>query len=95
VEVAPPFAGQDLGLGAEDLTEVLIATKWVGQSIFDSGRRETPVYVARLLSRNRLSSGRVEPEDIQVLLWGEVRADHEWPSPWSFKRLKPFERFKE
>jgi hypothetical protein len=65
-EVSPPFIGQHFGLGGDDLAQVILATKWQGQSLLDAEHGSVAVYVARATK----SSEPLRPEDIQVLLRG-------------------------
>jgi hypothetical protein len=49
VEIDPPLIGQPYGLGARDLDQVVLATRHLGHSIFDTSDWPKYVHVARLL----------------------------------------------
>lgn len=72
-EVDPPFIGQQFGLAAEDITEVIVATRYRGQSLFDMHSRTIAVYIARILDRRVVATKTLEPGQTELILWGEVR----------------------
>jgi hypothetical protein len=65
--VDPPFIGQRYGLGASDISEVILATKFAGHSLFDE-RRIIPVSVARIVDGG-ICPETLRPEQIEVILW--------------------------
>ncbi len=72
-EVRPPFRGQLFGLGGLDISEVIIATRLKGHSLFDSGRAATPVYVARILDAKVIATKSLTPDQIELILWCDAR----------------------
>jgi|HubBroStandDraft_6_1064221.scaffolds.fasta_scaffold1865918_1 hypothetical protein len=73
-EIRPPFIGQHFGLGAEMLNEVVLAAHLKGDSLFDADHRAIPVYVARIADREILATHTLMPNQIQVILWGQLRS---------------------
>jgi hypothetical protein len=72
-EVDPPFIGQHFGLGAEDISEIIIATRLEGQSLQRLKDEITPVYVARVLSEEVRRTKRMRAGQTELILWGEVK----------------------
>ncbi len=66
--VDPPFMGQRYGLGASDISEVILATKFAGHSLFDE-RKIIPVSVARIVGGGIRPSETLGPEQMEVILW--------------------------
>jgi hypothetical protein len=77
--VDPPFAGARPGEN-DPISEVIIATKFVGQTVFDT-RSYIPVYVARVLEKSAILKREILPNQIEVmllgLLWPKSRATME------------------
>jgi hypothetical protein len=71
VEIDPPLIGQPYGLGARDLDQVVLATRHLGHSIFDTSDWPKYVHVARLLvefdGQDELRLG-----DLEVIGWAEL-----------------------
>jgi hypothetical protein len=72
-EVDPPFRGQAFGLGAHDISEVIIATALLGQSLSDIRNRTIPVYVARIIDPKVVSSKNLKPDQIALMFWCNAR----------------------
>ena len=68
-QVDPPFLGQHFGLGADLITDVVIATRLPGVSLFDEERIDVPIYVARILDPDGIAKRTLEPEQIELILW--------------------------
>ena len=68
-KVDPPFLGQHFGLGATEISDVVVATRLRGLSLFDQERPDVPVYVARILDHNVITSRTVQPNQIELILW--------------------------
>jgi hypothetical protein len=68
-EVDPPFLGQHFGLGAVDISDIVIATKLKGFSLLDSEAATAPVYVARILDRNVIATRTLKPDQAELILW--------------------------
>lgn len=73
-EVSPPFIGQHFGLDAGMLTEVIVATRFKGQSVADAKSASIPVYVARILDQNVLATHKLMAHQLQVILWGQLKS---------------------
>jgi len=72
-EVAPPFRGQGFGLGAHDISQVIVATRLRGESLFDSRDRPIPIYVARVTDPSVVVTKTLKPDQIKLILWGDLR----------------------
>lgn len=69
----PPLLSQHFGLGAEDVAQIIIATRLAGQSLLDLGREIVPVYVALIVERAICETHSIGPGQTKLILWGEVR----------------------
>ncbi len=49
IDVDPPVIGQPYGLGSEDITQLIIATRWKGCTLFPVTEWNCSVYVVRIL----------------------------------------------
>ena len=68
-EVDPPFLGQHFGLGAEEISDIVIATIIAGLSLLDPEQAMLPVYVERILDRNVIATRTLKPGQAKVILW--------------------------
>lgn len=78
VEIDPPLKGEPYGLGARDLDQVVLATRHLGHSMFDTSDWPKYVHVARLLlefdGQDELRLGELEVIGWAELYETEVRA---------------------
>ena len=72
-EIDPPLRGQAFGLGGRDISEVIIATRLKGHSLFDNSDAPIPVYVARITDPSVVVNKKIMPGQIELILWGAVR----------------------
>jgi hypothetical protein len=72
-EINPLFRGQPFGLGARDISEVIIATRLSGQSLGYAHDRTIGVYVARITDPDVFATKTLRPDQIKLILWGDVR----------------------
>lgn len=68
-EVAPPFEGRLFGLG-DDLSVVLLAPRFEGDSIIDTQNWPLHVYVCTTTSPDNIKSDVVPVDDVKILNWG-------------------------
>jgi len=68
-DVNPPFPGKTFDFGIDDVSRVIIASKWQGASLFDNRGDPIPVYVVRVLGQRDVSS-RLESDQVALMLWG-------------------------
>jgi hypothetical protein len=72
-EIDPPLRGQAFGLGARDISEIIVATRLSGQSLFDIRHFPIPVYVARITDPSVAATRTLRPDQIELILWGDLR----------------------
>ncbi len=72
VRIDPPLIGQSFGLGGKDITELLIATRHQGFSLFPTRCEPMEVYVARVVDPKVLEADSFSREQVQLIAWGTV-----------------------
>jgi hypothetical protein len=75
VGIDPPLIGQPFGLGANDITALILSTRHEGFSLFSLEEWPINVYVARISDTNVLDAECFEREQVQLIAWGEVFDD--------------------
>ena len=72
VEISPPLIGQPFGLGAQDVTTLLLATRHKDHTLFPIDEWPAYVYVMRFLvdAQQIISSGMFTRDQVQLLAWG-------------------------
>jgi hypothetical protein len=72
--VDPPFIGQHFGLGAEDVSQVIVATRLKNYSLVHPSPGAISVYIARIADANVVRTKTIRsPDQIQLILWCELR----------------------
>jgi hypothetical protein len=72
VEINPPLAGQSLGLGGEEVTQVALTTRHQGTSLFPIDRWPVYVHVALSPTGHTDQSGAIEREPVEAFGWAEI-----------------------
>jgi hypothetical protein len=72
VAVEPVLVGQLFGLGATDISHLIIGTKLQGQSLFPISQRPVYVHVARVLDDAVLSAQVFGKQQIELIAWGTL-----------------------
>lgn len=73
IEVEPPVIGQPYGLGAEDISELVIAARLEGYTLFPVSPWPCPVYVCRMLDETITESLVIaRPEQVPLIAWAEL-----------------------
>jgi hypothetical protein len=75
--IEPPIIGQPYGLGSDDIREVVLAARHVGESIFAGGGWPIDVHVARLLRPSEELGETLEEAHMSEIAWAELHADEE------------------
>ena len=76
VRIDPPIIGQPFGLGGRDIDRVILATKYVGSSLFPISEWPMSVHVARLLRELR-KGDTLTKEDLEVIDWAQLYSSKE------------------
>lgn len=77
VRIDPPLIGQSFGLGGNDITELLLATRHQGFSLFPPHRGAKEVYVARIVDSVVLAAESFSRDQVQLIAWGTIFDDLE------------------
>lgn len=72
IRVEPPFIGQQYGLGAQDIDEVVVAPRHRGVSLFPITAWPVFVHVARPLVANPAGRTTIHDEELEEIGWGEL-----------------------
>ena len=75
VRIDPPLIGQSFGLGANDVTALLLSTRHQGFSLYTMKDWPTNVYVARISDPNVFDAECFTREQVQLIAWGEIFDD--------------------
>lgn len=72
IEVEPPVIGQPYGLGAQDLTNLVITARFEGSTLFPVGEWPCHVYVARILDQSITKAFTFSKGQIELIAWGMI-----------------------
>lgn len=72
IRLEPPIPGQPYGLGDRAITDVVIATRYVGSSLFPIGEWPVAVHVARLLVADSEGLEPLADSDLEEIGWAEL-----------------------
>jgi hypothetical protein len=72
VDIAPSLLGQALGLGNRDVTQLLLAARHRGQTLYPVSEWPLFVYVARIVDNEVLKSHAFTSRQIQPIAWGAI-----------------------
>jgi hypothetical protein len=88
IRVDPPVIGQKYGLGAEDITELLIAPRLEGYTLYPVSPWPCYVYVFRILDEAIITSRVItRPDQGEMIAWAELyrsrkEADAQLENAW-------------
>ena len=72
IDLKPPIPGQPYGLGARDISYVVIATRHVGSSLFPISEWPVAVHVARPLVADPENRESLDDKELQEIGWAEL-----------------------
>jgi hypothetical protein len=72
IDVDPPVIGQPYGLGSEDITRLIIATRWEGCTLFPIKQWNLSVYVLRILDEDITRSLLFTQDQIEEIAWATI-----------------------
>lgn len=72
VDIAPPLLGQRYGLGDKDITQLIIATRHQGFTLFPVTEWPAHVYVFRILDESLLKQAVFEAHQVEAITWGII-----------------------
>jgi len=74
IRVDPPFVGQWYGLGGQNIHQVILATRFAGDSLFPVVQWPVFVHVARALVPDPVTRSILHQDELDEIGWGEVYA---------------------
>ena len=72
VDITPPIIGQRYGLGDNDITQLILATRHQGLTLFPVTEWPAHVYVYRILDDAILSQDFFEGHQVEMIAWGII-----------------------
>jgi hypothetical protein len=72
VDIEPPLPGQRFGLGASDITSLVLSSRHRGQTLYPISEWPSYVYVARVLDNQVPSSSTLSKEQVELVAWGAI-----------------------
>lgn len=70
VDIEPPIIGQRYGPGDKDITQIILATRHEGVTLFPITEWPAHVYVCRILDDAILSQDVFEEHQVEMITWG-------------------------
>jgi hypothetical protein len=72
VEIEPALKDRRFGLGATDITRLLLSTRHRGQTLFPVSEWPSSVYVTRIVDDTVLDTGMFTPGQVELIAWGAL-----------------------
>lgn len=72
VQVDPPLVGQQYGLGDKDITDLILAPRLQGGSLFPISEWPLAVYIARPLREEIKAGDTLSTNEVNMIAWGEI-----------------------
>lgn len=72
VKIDPPLIGQKYGLGSKDIDQVLLATRYRGDSLFPVKQWPVFVHVARPLIEIPKDRDQLRDDEFESVAWAEL-----------------------
>lgn len=86
IDIEPALDGQRFGLGATDITQLIVSARRQGQTLYPISEWPFFVYVARIVDEAVLESHVFTREQVELIAWGMLFRTHEEASDHA-KRL--------
>jgi hypothetical protein len=72
VNIKPSIIGQKYGLGRKDISYVVLASHYEGDTLLNINKYPMDVYVARPLNDTIFNSDVLRDDDIELIAWAEI-----------------------
>jgi hypothetical protein len=72
IDITPSIIGKTYGLGGDDITQLILATRHVGVTLFPVTEWPAHVYVYRILDDTILSQDVFDASQIEMIAWGII-----------------------
>jgi DNA-binding helix-hairpin-helix protein with protein kinase domain len=72
IDIKPALSGQRFGLGATDITQLIISARHRGQTLYPISEWPFFVYVARIVDKAVFESHTFTREQAELIAWGTL-----------------------
>jgi hypothetical protein len=72
IKIEPPLIGQQYGLGDKDIDDLIIATRFQGDSLFPVKKWPVYVHLARPLIKGIENIDYIRDDEFEVIAWAEL-----------------------
>jgi len=72
IEIKPPLIGQRFGLADKDITQLIISTRFQGDTLYPISQWPVSVYVSRILDETILSRLSFKKNQVELIAWGMI-----------------------
>jgi hypothetical protein len=72
IDIEAPLDGQRFGLGATDITQLIISARHQGQTLYPISEWPFFVYVARVVDKAVIESRSFTREQVELIAWGTL-----------------------
>jgi hypothetical protein len=72
VEVEPPLIGQDHGQGALNISQLVLSSRYQGDTLYPIGQWPCHVYIARILDESISETLYFTKEQVEIIAWGMI-----------------------
>jgi hypothetical protein len=72
VNIAPAIPGQRYGLGDKEITQLILASRHEGVTLFPVTEWPAHVYVFRILDGALLKQAIFQPHQVEMIAWGMI-----------------------
>ncbi len=73
VEIEPPLAGRECRLPQQEVvSQLLLASKWRGLTLFPVSKWPMPVYVMVILDETIMEAKSFRPHQVRMIAWGTL-----------------------
>lgn len=72
VDIDPSLPGQRFGLGASDITTLVICSRHRGQTLYPVSEWPSHVYVARFVNNKMPSASALSRGQVELIAWGAI-----------------------
>jgi len=67
-----PLIGQPFGLADKDITQLIISTRFQGQTLYPITQWPVSVYVSRILDETILQTLSFKKNQVELIAWGMI-----------------------
>jgi hypothetical protein len=72
IEIEPALIGQPFGLAREDITQLIISTRFQGETLYPITQWPVSVYVSRILDETILRTLLFDKNQVELIAWGMI-----------------------